>query len=247
MARGRRIELEPAFLLHQRAWRDSSRIVEFFSRDHGRIALFAKGVRRSGSGLVALLQPFVPLLVSWSGNADGGTLIGADLATTPVALPAPRLMSGFYLNELLLKLLAREDPHPDVFEAYGLALDGLRTLDDERRTLRVFEKRLLEATGFGLDYAHELATGERVEAGRDYHVDPGHGVRGLAAHRDAPGTYAGADLLSLAAEDLRSESAQGAARRLLGAVIDAALDGRELSSRRVARAVFTRPPTAKDE
>ena len=237
MTTPRRVLLEPAFLLHQQPWRDSSRIVELLTRDHGRVTLFAKGVRRRGSALGALLQPFVPLAVSWSGSGDGGTLTGAEPLGAPVAVAAGCLLSGFYLNELVLKLLARVDPHPDVFEAYGLALRGLVAPAAEHRSLRLFEKRLLESLGLGLDYAHLAADGARVESERYYHVDPARGVVRPADRADAPGAYRGADLLELAAERLDGTASLAAARHLLAAALDAALDGREIESRRVARAV----------
>jgi DNA repair protein RecO (recombination protein O) len=237
MTGARRVLLEPAYLLHQRDWRDSSRIVEFFARDHGRVALFAKGVRRPGSAYAALLQPFVPLLVSWSGSADGGTLTGAELAGSPVAVAPQCLMSGFYMNELVLKLLERVDPHPDVHEAYALSLAALADPAAEHRALRLFEKRLLEALGLGIDYAHLAAGGTRVEPERYYHVDPERGVAGPADRPDALNACRGADLLALAGEELASPASLATARRLLGAALAAALDGRELASRKVARAV----------
>ena len=239
-SRGRRVELEPAYLLHQRDWRDSSRIIEFYARDHGRIALFAKGVRRPGSGLGAVLRPFVPMLLTWQGSGDGGTLVAAE-APEVTSLVAPAcLMSGFYMNELLLKLLGREDPHPDVFEFYGTSLRQLQSPADERRVLRIFEKRFLDALGFGIDYAHCLGTGDGVRAERYYLVDPQQGVVGetSSAH---PAAVAGTDLLALAGESLGSESQLVMARRLLGSTLEAVLDGRELHSRRVARAVKSRP------
>jgi DNA repair protein RecO (recombination protein O) len=243
-SRGRRVELEPAYLLHQRDWRDSSRIIEFYARDHGRIALFAKGVRRPGSGLGAVLRPFVPILLTWQGSGDGGTLITAEApsVTSPVA-PAC-LMSGFYLNELLLKLLGREDPHPDVFEFYGATLRQLGDPAAERLALRLFEKRFLDALGFGIDYAHCLATGDGVQSERYYRVDPQQGVVGetTASH---PAAISGEDLLALAGESLCSEAQLLMARRLLGSTLEAVLDGRELHSRRVARAVKTRPATTE--
>ena len=168
MTAARRVLLEPAYLLHQRDWRDSSRIVEFFTRDHGRVALFAKGVRRAGSAYASLLQPFVPLLLSWSGSGDGGTMTGAELAGSPVAVAPRCLLSGFYLNELVLKLLERVDPHPDVHEAYALALAALADPAAEHRALRLFEKRLLDALGLGVDYAHLAADGARLELNRLY-------------------------------------------------------------------------------
>ncbi|HVN42399.1 MAG TPA: recombination protein O N-terminal domain-containing protein, partial [Steroidobacteraceae bacterium] len=119
-ASSRRVALEPAFLLHHYPWRDSSRLIEFFCRGHGRVALFARAARRGGSSLPATLQPFGELLVSWSGRGEAGQLTGAERAgAAPLALAGDRLMSGFYANELILKLLQRHDPHPGLYAAYG--------------------------------------------------------------------------------------------------------------------------------
>ena len=112
MTAPRRVQLEPAYLLYHRPWSDSSRILELMTRNHGRVTLFARGARRSGSSLRGVLQPFVPLLVSWSGRADGGTLVGAEIGGVLRPLPPAQLMSGFYLNELLLHLLPRDSNVP---------------------------------------------------------------------------------------------------------------------------------------
>ena len=114
----RRVQLQSAYLLHQRPYSDSSRIVELLTREHGRVTLFARGVRGGGdrSGWRAALQPFNRLLIGWSGSGDGGRLSGAELVGVPARLPPGRLLFGFYLDELLLKMLAREDPHPELFE-----------------------------------------------------------------------------------------------------------------------------------
>jgi len=240
MSASRRVELEPAFLLHQQQWRDSSRIVDFLTRDHGRVTLFAKGVRRAGSHWQAVLLPFAPLVISWSGSGDGGTLTGAELAARPLPVAPSCLMSAFYLNELVLKLLARADAHPDVHDAYALALAALATPAGEHRALRLFEKRLLEAVGLGVDYAHLVDGGIRVEPDTYYHVNPARGVTGPAGDPAPPSACRGADLLSLGGEDLSTPSSLAVARRVLRAAINAALDGRELSTRRVARAVQER-------
>jgi DNA repair protein RecO (recombination protein O) len=240
-----RVEFQPAFLLHQRAFSDSSRILELITHDHGRVALFARGVRRAGNPLAALLQPFVPLSVSWSGPGDGGTLRACEPAGPRPPLPAAVLMSGFYLNELVMRVLAREDPHPDIFEAYVLALGALGVPGGEARALRLFEKRLLEALGFGIDYAHLAGGGEAVRADAYYHVRAEHGVVGEAVGPGSVSAYAGHALLSLAAEELADAESLAAARRLLGAALEQPLDGREIRTRRVARALRgagRRPP-----
>jgi DNA repair protein RecO (recombination protein O) len=249
MGAPKRVEFQPAFLLHQREFRDSGRILELVTRDHGRVALFARGVRRAGSPLAALLQPFVPLSVSWSGPGDGGTLRACEPAGPRPPLPPAVLMSGFYLNELVMRVLAREDPHPDIFECYVLALGALAVPGGEARALRLFEKRLLEALGLGIDYAHLAAGGESVRPDAYYHVRAEHGVVGEASGPGSREAYAGRALLSLAAEELADPESLAAARRLLGAALEQPLDGREIRTRRVARALRgagRRPVAARD-
>lgn len=233
-----RISLAPAYLLHHAPWRDSSRILEFFTREHGRVTLFARGVRRPASELKAVLQPFQRLLVSWSGRGEAGTLTGAEIDGDITRLPPARLMSGFYLNELLLKLLARHDSHAGLFDDYGAALGGLRELATEARPLRIFEKRLLQALGYGLDLGREIGNGAGLDPASHYHFRPESGA--VRAVGESEATYRGASLVSLAAEDLGDERSLSDARRLLGAALAACLEGRELRSRSVMRAMRAR-------
>ena len=237
MAPARRVLLESAFLLHQRDFRDSSRIVECFTRAHGRVCLFAKGVRRPGSALAPVLQPFVPLLISWAGPGDGGTLTAAELVGAPPRMPPAALMSAFYLNELLLRLTGREDPYPDVHDAYEIALGELRAAPGAARPLRLFEKRLLEALGLGLDYAHRLPDGAPLAPDADYHVRAQQGVVAAPAGADPALGFRGRELLSLAAEELGDEASLAAAKRLLRSALEAPLEGRALATREVARAL----------
>jgi len=237
MTEPRRVVIESAYLLHQRPFRETSRILDFFARDHGRISLFVRGARRTGAGLGALLQPFRPLLICWSGKPDGGTLRSAEVQEAVTPLAPARLMSGFYLNELLLRLLERQDAHPALFDAYALAVARLRDGEDEARALRLFEKRLLEEMGYGVDYTADARSGEPVTAGRYYQVRPHQGVCRVAEPSDSPYVFAGEHLLSIASDELRDSASLRAARRLLRAALDESLDGRELLSREVAVAI----------
>jgi DNA repair protein RecO (recombination protein O) len=230
-----RITLTPAFLLHHAPWRDSSRRLEMLSREHGRVTLFARGVRRPGSPLRAVLQPFQRLLVSWSGRGEAGTLTGAELDGGAAPVPSARLMSGFYLNELMLTVFERHDPHPHVFDDYAAALDELRGAAHEARILRIFEKRLLEALGYGLDLTRECESGAPVEPGGHYHYRVERGM--TLAVAESAATYSGASLGSLATEDLNDERSLRDARRLLKAALGACLEGRDLRSREVMRAL----------
>jgi len=122
----RRVQLAPAYLLHHRPYRESGRILEVLVRAEGRLTLFARGVSGPKSRLAALLQPFQPLLLSFTQGRDAGQLTAAECVAPAVPLPAASVMSAFYLNELLLKLTLRHDAAPELFDAYGAALARLR-------------------------------------------------------------------------------------------------------------------------
>lgn len=238
MTGGGRIALAPAFLLHHMAWRDTSRILEFFTREHGRVSLFARGVRSQRSELRAVLQPFQRLLVSWSGRGDAGNLNTAEFAGAPMALPAARLMSGFYLNELLLKLLVRHDSHPQLFDHYQEALAALGTQASEARTLRIFEKRLLQEIGYGIDLERDADNGTALDPERHYSFRADRGA--TLAVAESHSTYRGSSLKALAAETLDDPQSLRDARRLLRDALTACLDGRSLKSREVMAALRSR-------
>jgi DNA repair protein RecO (recombination protein O) len=231
-----RIQLQPGYVLHQRPYRDTSRILEVVTRDFGRLTLFARGVRGSKSGLAAVLQSFQPLLLSWSGKGDAGQLNAAELVGEPQSLPSSRLLSGFYLNELLLKLLHQHDPQPEVFAIYNDTLQRLKADMDELATLRIFEKRVLRVLGFGLNLQHEAETGRPIEASRCYRYVLEHGALPITADANAAkGVYQGASLLALASEQIVAPEHKTDARYLLRAVLDHVLEGRHLHSRTVSQ------------
>ncbi|MFO7275657.1 MAG: DNA repair protein RecO [Pseudomonadota bacterium] len=234
----RRIQLAPGYILHHRPYRDTSRILEVLTRDHGRLSLFARGVRGPKSKLAPVLQPFRLLLLSWSGRGEAPQLTGAELAGDPTPLPSASLMAGFYLNELILKLTTRHDPSPAAFDAYHAALESLKAHAGLEPTLRIFEKRLLEALGYGLDLTSETRTGRRIDPEAHYHYRPSQGLFLTVA--DAPGALSGRSLLALANEELGDERELEDSKRLLQSVLAEVLEGRELATRAVARAIARR-------
>jgi DNA repair protein RecO (recombination protein O) len=147
-----RAEHTPAFLLHQRPWSEAGRVVDLFTREHGRLSVFAHGVRGAKARLAPVLQPFAPLLVSWAGRGESPRLTGAepDASQPRGALPPERLLSAWYVSELVMTLTARHDPQPELFDHYADARAGLRTAAAQERTLRLFEKRLLDVLGYGV-------------------------------------------------------------------------------------------------
>lgn len=223
----RRVQLAPGYILHHRPYRDTSRILEVLTRDHGRITLFARGVRGPKAKLASVLQPFQMILLSWSGRGDAAQLTGAETAGSSEPLPPVCLMSAFYLNELLLKLTTRHDPLPALFDHYQLALGGLHRGAPEA-PLRIFEKRLLETLGYGLDLT-------RTEANAYYHFRAGQGL--CTTEADAAGAVSGRSLNALAAEQLEEPRVLDDARRLLKAALTECLEGRELRTRTVARSI----------
>ena len=234
----RRIQLTPGYILHHRPYRDTSRILEVITRDHGRLSLFARGVRGPKAKLASILQPFQMLLFSWTGRGEAAQLTGAESAQASPPLPPSCLMAAFYLNELLMKLTTRHDPLPLLFDTYHTALEGMRQGAPLERELRVFEKRLLEALGYGLDLGAEARTGKRIEPDEYYHFRPEQGL--VATVADAAGALAGHSLIGLANERLAGERELDDAKRLLQAALTQCLEGRPLATRTVARAVARR-------
>lgn len=140
----------PAFVLQSSAWRETSLILRVLARDHGVITLVAKGAKRPYSALRAVLLPFQALSLSWSGNGDIKTLTHAEVVTVR-PMPGATLMSCWYMNELLLRLLASEDPHPGLYDAYGATIVALAQGKPAAAALRQFEWTMLRETGYGLE------------------------------------------------------------------------------------------------
>ena len=231
-----RVALAPAYLLHQYAWRETSRVVEVWSRDHGRLGLVARGVRRPRSPHRALLQPFMPLLISWSQRSELGSLTGVEGAGPPTQLRGRALMAGFYMNELLMRLLPRLDAHPTLYARYAttlVALAGPRPA----AALRVFEKHLLDAMGYGLNLTRVAPGGAPVEAGAEYLYDLDSGPRPAAGRRSGGIVVGGRALLALHADALDDAEDLRAVKRLLRAALAHHLDGRVLKSAGVMRSL----------
>ena len=247
----RRVELAPLYVLHHRPWRDTSRMLEVFTREHGRLTLFARGVRGPKSRTASLLQPFRRLLGSWSGSGDAGQLTAVE--AVPVAdpagaaeLPAAALLSAWYLNELLLKLTLRTDAQPAIFDLYDDALGLLRTGESVPPVLRMFERRLLELLGYGIEFGSEARTGAALQPEAYYHFHPGLGfVETRAAANE--GVFAGRTLLAIAAEHWQESGVLDDARKIMRLALDGALEGRELRTRDVARAVSRRTAPRRSE
>jgi DNA repair protein RecO (recombination protein O) len=168
--------------------------------------------------------------LSWTGRGDAAQLSGAEPEGEALPLAHKHLMSAFYLNELIISLTTRHDPQPQLFEDYTRALRRLCVEAQPEPALRVFEKRLLECIGYGLEL--------EVSAGHHYQFRPAQGL--YEVREDAPGAYAGRSLLALREESLDDPQTLDVARRLLRQALDHCLEGRELRTRNVARSMARR-------
>ena len=230
-------QLQPGYILHHRPYRDTSLLLEVFTPEHGRLGLVARGARAPRSRSRALLQPFQPLLLSWSARAELGTLHAVEADGAARLLHGTALYSGFYLNELLMRLLQRLDAHPELYRAYTEALQSLQS--EAQRPLRLFEKRLLEALGYGLLLDQEAGGAPlRAEAQYSYELEsgpvPADVTSGGGLH------MSGRSLLSLAAEDLSDPQSLADAKRLMRAALGLYLGERGLKTREIFAAIAGR-------
>ena len=234
MTAARRVQDEPAWLLHHRPFRDSSRILDILTRDHGRLSLVARGSRSARSKLKGVLRPFLPLQLSWVIRTDLGTLTGAEIGGAPISLNGDALLSGYYVNELILSLLHRHDAQPEVFEAYSAAIVALNSETDVAATLRRFEIELLRLLGYALNLDHDTETGQDLvrECRYEYRVAQGP-IRTTGS--DGPLNCSGEELLSVARQDFSDPDTARNAARLMRNVIAWHLDGKELKSRKVLK------------
>lgn len=228
-----RVEGQTAFVLHTYPFRETSLIAEAFSRHHGRIALVARGARRPRSVMRGLLLAFQLLDLSWFGQGEVRTLAKAEWSGGQPFLPAQALLPGYYMNELLLKLLPREDPHPALFDAYGAAVRALATGEPTQASLRRFELTLLRELGYGLTLDREAEGGSAVDAAKDYHWIVGRGAVEAGDSRDGLPVFSGRSLQAIAADELVDAETLAHCKQLMRMLINHYLGGQSLSSRRV--------------
>jgi DNA repair protein RecO (recombination protein O) len=243
-----KVDLQPAFVLHQRPYRESSLLLEVFGIGAGRIGLIAKGARNPKSPLRVQLIPFRPLLLSWRGRGELGLVVAAEPDGAALVLPPAAIVSGLYLNELLVRMLHRHDPHPDLFLQYRHTLSALARPDcPPEQSLRLFEKRLLDAVGYGLMLDRAAGTGAPVERGALYHYITDQGPVAADGKEGGVGVAVrGSTLLALASEQPLDPAALREAKHLMRTAINTHLEGRPLVSRSIyprknARARTGRP------
>lgn len=226
--------LQPAYILHSRSYRDTSLLLELFTPEQGRMSAVARGAKSTRSRFKGLLQPFVPLLISWVGKTDLMTLTIAEAHGAPHCLTGDALLCGIYLNELMVRLLHRYDAHPNLYTAYETALQGLQETTQLQKILREFEKKLLHELGYALQLDREAHTGNSINPGRFYFFDPNAGLLPCAdnvASQSSKQIFSGENLLALHSDDFNNEIYLRDAKRLLRVALGHLLGNKPIKSR----------------
>jgi DNA repair protein RecO (recombination protein O) len=230
--RDNRVAGQPAFVLHSYPYKETSLIIDLFTRDFGRVAVVAKGAKRPHSKLRGVLQTFQPLSAAWSGKSELRTLIDAEWVGGMRPLEKTALLCGFYLNELLVKLLARDDPHPALFDHYVSTLNQLAHDEPAQIVLRKFERALLKETGVAAELGRSTSTRSLVDPAADYVVDPERGAREALASDTWP-VVSGKTLLDMERDDYADTATQAQSKQLMRFLLAYHLGGAPLNTRQI--------------
>jgi len=230
-----RVQDQPSFVLHSYPFRETSLVLEVFSRQYGRVALVARGARRPRSALRGLLMGFQPLLMSWFGKHELRTLHNAEWQGGQPQLQGTALLCGFYLNELLLNLMARDDPHESLYDYYQQTLQRLAQEDDHAFTLRCFEKHMLQELGYALLLETEAGSGKPIVPTLNYRYILERGAIAEAPDATQGMSVSGKTLLDIAADDYSDANSARQSKQLMRMVLDHHLSGKTLHTRELMR------------
>lgn len=239
-----RVSKEPAYVLHARDYGETSLLVELFTPNYGRVGAIAKGARKTRSRYGGTISMFQDFLVSWSGRTDLVTLTNYETVSGPLALSGKAIYCGFYLNELIFKLLHRYDAHPALFDGYRQALQRMET-DDDEAVLRVFEKHLLSEIGYALLLDHCAGEGKPIDSQvyYQYIIDRGPVVLGKNENATSGIKISGRALIAFREESMVDEEVKKEIKNLTRSVINFHLSGKPLHSRKL----FTATPAKQSQ
>lgn len=231
----KRVLLQPAYVLHRRPYRETSFLIDLFSLEYGRLSVIAKGVRKPRSALPGLLQPFVPLLISWAGKEELMTLSHIEPKGAVKNLVGDCLFAGFYINELLMCLLQKWDAHSKLFTIYEETLTALETSYLKQAVLRTFEKALLEELGYGILPTSESILQQTFNAQWFYRFIPEQGfvLEGEEFAQSKPMVFSGKNLIAMARNQWQEEGVLADAKRLIRFVLANILGQRSINSRKL--------------
>lgn len=226
------VDLQSAFVLHQRAYRDTSAIVEFLTHDYGRVSLIAKGVKGKKKSFGAALQPFAPVVISWRGRGELKNLSSIEQKSFPKHFTQPVLLSALYLNELLIRLLPKFDSCEAVYDRYAEIISLFGQDTDVEPLLRLFEKQLLESLGYELNLTIEASSGKPISEEKHYYFLPDEGPVKIAM--DSIGSrqsYSGSSLIAFSNDDYSNRETLEAAKKITRLALKPLLGSKPLKSR----------------
>ncbi len=226
-----KITAQSGYVLHTRPYMESSLLVEVFTREHGRLTLISKGSRRKLTRSQGMYVGFKPLLISWVGKGDLPILTSIEQQGHFQSLKQSEIGCGYYINELILKLLHRHDSHEKLFDKYHDLIISLSEGKNPFLLLRIFEKHLLQEIGFGLVLSHDVETGEEIRADSFYVYVPQKGP--ITAPSQNSDTICGETLIGLKLESFKTEAQMKQARWLTRSLIDIQLAGKKLKTRKI--------------
>ncbi len=232
------IEGEPAYLIHQRPYSETSQIINLFSRHYGRVDAIAKGSKRPKSKFKSFLQPFSPILVSWSGRSQLKTLRSVDISSGKQSnVSRKHLMSAFYLNELILSFLTTADPYPDLFDAYSLAINNLSNADSSEIILREFEIQLLTEIGYAINFQTEAMSSKKIEPNLSYRFIAEEGFVSSVTSSPRDTLIKGSVIQSIDRKDFSQPQTMRAAKRIIRESVKYHLSGKELNTKKVVKSL----------
>ncbi|WP_221893952.1 DNA repair protein RecO [Bathymodiolus japonicus methanotrophic gill symbiont] len=218
--------MQAGFLLHHQNYRESSLIIDVFTQSTGRVSLIAKGVRQQKAQYMGVLRPFIPLNISYIGSGNLKTLCHVETGQSDPILPGLNTYCGFYLNELLRYFIPAGEPYPDVFLSYIACLQQLKSSHEIEAALRIFETRLLQSIGYGLQLEFDYLTHDAIQLDANYQYDIECG-----ATLNFDGQIHGATLIAMQQENHTNERQLNEAKLLMRRIIDFYLQGKPLKSR----------------
>ncbi len=235
-----RIALQPAYILHTRPYRSTSLLVELLSQHYGRLTVVAKSARGPKSRYKGVIQPFRCLLVDWSGNRELKALGNIELKGMPNVLNGVRLFSGYYLNELLMRLLAKDDPYEQLFFDYQAALQHLADSQQNlESTLRRFEKHLLQELGYGVSFTHEAVNHQEIKPDEMYSLAADRGFYAVSHHGEHQQTnFLGEHLIAIAKDIYSDDQVKQSAKKIMRYLLRCHIGTKPLQSRELIKGML---------
>lgn len=225
------VELQSAYILHTRPYRDTSMLVDFLTLDYGRVTAVVRGVRSRKTSKRNLLNPFARLLITFQGKSDLKLLTHFESEHVAFSLSAKHLYSGFYLNELLMRLMPELDAHQDIYYLYEMALQQLSQQSEIEPVLRHFELCLLESLGYGIDFSSDAKSGQPILTHQFYCLESLGGFYLAADFMPEQAKISGHHILAIGKHNYELPDVRHTAKRITRYLLKSYLGNKPLMSR----------------